>query len=106
MRITGLQTRIMALCGGWPLVSSPDMTGSILLRTRTCAAAAVSTLLIHVSELSGDRADTATMCPVSRRAFLGSCIATAGLLVAGPVRAWHDDDDDSGRHHDHDRARH
>ena len=47
------------------------------------------------------------MCPVSRRAFLGSCIGTAGLLVAGHAHAWYDDnDDDFGRHHDHDRARH
>jgi uncharacterized membrane protein YkoI len=82
------------------------MAGSILLRDRTCTVAAVSALLIHVSELSGGRADTVTMCPVSRRAFLGSCLGTAGLLLAGPARAQHDDDDDFGHHHDHDRARH
>src|SRR4051794_33112596 len=104
MRITGLQTRIMVLRGGCPLVSLPDMTGSVLLRDRTCTVAAVSALLIHVSELSGGRAHIATMCPVSRRAFLGSCLGTAGLLLAGPARAQHDDDDDFGHHHDHDRA--
>jgi uncharacterized membrane protein YkoI len=76
----------------------------LLLQRRHCASGAVTSLLIHVSALSGGGVDNAPMVPPSRRAVLGLSLGAAVLFVAGLAHADFDEDD-WHRDQDHDRAR-
>jgi hypothetical protein len=78
---------------------------------KPCTGAPVSTLLIHVSELTACHSDTAAMAPPTRRALIGLCLSIAGVPLAGHAGTAHDnrpadDADDGTEHgHDHDHAR-